>query len=271
MKFHEEFPDISRFYRDIAWSYINLKPNESCYFEQDNRSYVSNSFGHRGPEFVSKVDALIVGCSVTYGIGLELEETWGALVSKQLGYSYNLLAYPGGSISKMVRQIVQYIYTIGKPKKILALFPEPRRVDLFEPLPDQTDFLTMNPNEIRIKLNTMDDLMYRYPVNSENIYEIDYITLNSINSLNILESICKLLDIDLLWSSWSTRKVLDTYKTFPSFFQLKTENGDDITKNSKCHAVAGNNFYIASDNDHWGHHYHLHVAEEFVRELQARQ
>ncbi len=265
----KEFSSIKRIYSDIVWSYINTEPDEALYVERDNRSYTSNSNGHRGPEFVSDVDALIVGCSVTYGIGLELEETWGHLVAKDLGYTYNLLAYPGGSIAKMVRQVLSYIVNVGKPKRILALLPEPRRVDLYEPMPDQHGAILANANPIRIKLNKFEELSYESPPNSLNFQDIDYATLMSINAIYTLDSICSMLGIELLWTTWDSRRVRATYSDFESFFSMEMENGDNLTSFDTCHSPSGSNYDIASDNDHWGSHYHMHVAEEFVRKLRG--
>lgn len=267
MKNKEDLPSVKYLYDTILWSYIQMRPNETCYVESDKRSYTSNSFGHRGPDFIDNVDALIVGCSVTYGIGLELEDTWGHLVSKELGYSYNLLAYPGGSIAKMVRQIFTYLSTVGRPKRILALFPEPRRVDLYEPMPDQHGSVLINANDLRLKLNKLEDFSYASPPNSFNFYDIDYTTLESVNAIYALDSVCSLIGIELLWTTWDSRKTIKTYSDFSSFFKLSIESGDDLDSESTCHSSDSDTYKIASDNDHWGSHYHMHVAEEFVRRL----
>lgn len=262
-----DLPNISGLCSTIQWSYQSMSPGES-YVETDNRSYLSNSFGHRGPEFSNGVDALIVGCSITYGIGLDLEDTWGHLIASKLGYSYNLMAWPGGSIPKIVRQIFQYIETVGKPKRIFALMPEPRRVDLFEPNANQTNQLLINANSIRNKLNRMDELTYVDPKTTKFMYDIDYASMLSVNSLYLLEKLCSMLDIDLVWTTWDSRTFLETYRSFPSFFELTTENGDIFNKPTSCHIGDGPTFHIASDNDHWGTHYHLHVAEDFLNAIE---
>ena len=260
-------PDLSYLYKTLQWSYMAMAPGES-YVETDNRSYLSNSFGHRGPEFSSGVDALIVGCSVTYGIGLELEDTWGHLVASKLGYSYNLMAWPGGSVAKIVRQIFQYIETVGAPKRIFALMPEPRRVDLFEINPNQSDRLVVNANPLRLKLNKLEDITYVEPKSGKILYDIDYTSLLSVNAIYLLEQLCALLKIDLVWTTWDSGLLLNTYKSFPSFFELTAENGDVFNKPTSCHNGDGPTFYIASDNDHWGSHYHMHVAEDFLNAIE---
>ncbi len=265
------FPSVKPIFSDILWSYMYAKPNESCYVDYDHRSYKFNSFGHRGPEFFSDVDLLVTGCSVTYGVGLDLEETWGHLVAKELGYTYNLLAYPGISIAKMVRQILAYIENVGKPKRILALMPEPRRVDLFEPMPDQHGSMIANVNSVRLKLNKFEDLIYETPPNSLKFQDIDYTTLLSINAIYMLDAICSALGIQLLWTTWESRRVYTTYSDFHSFFEMDVENGDNLTSEMNCHVLSGANYSVASDNSHWGSHYHMHVAEEFIRRLREDQ
>lgn len=262
-----ELPDLSYLYKTLQWSYMAMAPGES-YVETDNRSYISNSFGHRGPEFSGGVDALIVGCSITYGIGLDVEDTWGHLVASKLGYSYNLMGFPGGSIAKIVRQIFEYIETVGVPKRIFALMPEPRRVDLFEINPNQSDRLLANANPMRLKLNRLEDAIYVEPKTSKLLYDVDYTSLVSVNSIYLLERLCSFLKIDLMWTTWDSELLLETYKSFPSFFELGTENGDIFNKPTSCHSGDDPTFYIASDNDHWGSHYHIHVAEDFLNAIE---
>jgi hypothetical protein len=178
------------------------------------------------------------------------------------------MAWPGGSISKIVRQIFQYIETVGTPKRIFALMPEPRRIDLFEPNVNQTNQLLENVNSIRLNLNKLEDLTYTDPKKGKILYDVDYTSLVSVNSIHLLEQLCSFLKIDLVWTTWESERWLQTYKSFPSFFELTTENGDVFNKPTSCHSGEGPTFHIASDNDHWGTHYHMHVAEDFLNAIE---
>lgn len=245
----------------ISWS-ISADPNSDKYIKDHDTTYKINLNGHRGPEFSSGIDTLIVGCSVTYGTGLELEETWGYLLTQRLGHSYNLLAFPGGSISKLVRQTIEWINLYGKPKRILALMPDVGRIDFYQPNQKQHDnLMIVNEKQVYEKIKKQ-VLIYENVMTNKLVKDVDYPSLMSFAALNTLEKICSILDIDLIWSSWHMNEKLSM---FSKYFELPTKgnNLEDCTN----HPPVGKNFYIASDNSHWGSHYHIHVADNFYDQL----
>ena len=91
----------------------------------------TNSYGCRSEEFISSHDGLHVlftGCSVTYGDGLYVEETWPKLVSDKINENvktsgYFNLAAPGTSISYATMMIYRYIEEFGKPDIIFFNMP----------------------------------------------------------------------------------------------------------------------------------------------------
>jgi hypothetical protein len=244
----------------ILWAYTHLKPGDN-YSEIDKRSYTNNSYGHRGPEFSTDVDTLIIGCSYTYGIGLELEETWGHVLSEKLNFSYNLLAFPGGSIPKIVRQAVEWVYRFGKPRRLVALMPEVRRVDLFETVPNQDQILLINANELRKKFNK-ELFIYSNASAKTMLEDFDYPSLASYSSLNTLEKFCSLLGIELYWSSWDHSDYFSGYSSY-----LPLTFTEDSIKHCAKHVEVGGTFVTASDGAHPGWHYHLHVAEDFYKNI----
>jgi hypothetical protein len=261
--------DMYPLYDGIAMAYPMLGVGH-VYSESDKRWYVNNSFGHRGKEFTKNTDTLVVGCSITYGIGLELEETWGHVVSDSLGFDYRVLAFPGGSISKIVRQTIEYIYLFGPPKRILALMPEPRRIDLFETSKLDSNLLLINANDFRSGLLHLDDLSYIDTSTKKYVGHVDYSSAASMAPLNYLEKICAILEIELCWTTWQESvNISDTYSKFPSYFYAQFDIGEVEKSFPDCplHTRVGDNFDMASDRDHWGHHYHLHVAEKFLEQL----
>jgi hypothetical protein len=256
-------------FNGISAAYANLAAG-NVYVEKDSRWYSNNSNGHRGKDFTENTDTLIVGCSVTYGVGLELEETWGHIVSEAMGFDYRMLAFPGVSISKMVREIVEYVTTFGPPKRILALMPDSRRVDLFEAHKEGLGVVLINANPLRVKLNTLDDISYVDAKSGKIVGHVDYPSAVSMASLNYLEKFCALLDIKLCWTTWQeNRSISETYKEFPSYFNMRLE-GEEVEKSfpdCTAHVETGSNFKMASDKEHWGHHYHLHAADRFLEQL----
>jgi hypothetical protein len=248
----------------ISWS-INSPPGSSFYVKSHDTTYDLNLSGHRGPEFSSGIDTLFLGCSVTYGTGLELEELWPYLLSEKLNYSYNLLASPGASIPKIVRQAIEWINLYGKPKQILALMPDTTRIDFCQPIQGQHKNL-MVANEMKLynKLKK-ETLIYEDVSTKKFVAEHEYSNIMAFSALNTLEKICSILDIPLMWSSWSKNSDLPN---FNNYFELS--HWPNELEKEKCtdHTPIGRNFYIASDNDHWGSHYHMHVAEDFLNAIE---
>lgn len=67
-------------------------------------------------------DVYCIGCSYTFGIGLEKQHTWPELLSKQLNCSVANFAVPGMSIHGCLRQ-VSYCLENFNAKKIIVLLP----------------------------------------------------------------------------------------------------------------------------------------------------
>jgi hypothetical protein len=90
--------------------------------------YNTNSYGYRCPEFRPFPDGgknvVVLGCSHTFGEGLEDEEVWVSQVAKKSNKSLRWwnLAQPGGSADQMIR-IMQGSEKILFPKIIVASWP----------------------------------------------------------------------------------------------------------------------------------------------------
>lgn len=98
----------------------------------------NNSLGHRAKE-LHELDynnyILFGGCSITWGTGLNLEETYPYLTSKNLNVDYYNLAIQGGSIDLAVVNIFAFLKNIQqKPKFIVLQYPGPFRFLLSDDL-----------------------------------------------------------------------------------------------------------------------------------------
>ena len=69
-----------------------------------------------------KYDVFCIGCSVTYGIGLEKQHTWPELLSKRLDCSVANFGVPGMSIHGCLRQAL-YCLDNFHVKKMIVLLP----------------------------------------------------------------------------------------------------------------------------------------------------
>ena len=91
----------------------------------------NNLLGHRSKN-LDELDLnnyiLFSGCSHTWGVGLEKEETYPYLVAKQLQCDYYNLAISGGGIELAVVNIFSFLHNIKPNPKVLILqYPGPYR------------------------------------------------------------------------------------------------------------------------------------------------
>lgn len=95
--------------------------------------YEINSRGFRSPEFKSDVDILTLGCSQSFGMGIEkIDNTWPNIVSKKSNLSYNSVAMNGDSVSGQIKKAYAYFKEFGHPKIVLAIFPDLNRFQFVE-------------------------------------------------------------------------------------------------------------------------------------------
>lgn len=249
--------------------------------EADGQKYNYNNEGHRGPDFAKNVDMLAIGCSVTYGTGLPIESTWSYKLAKDLGLSYNLLAFPGGGISLLVRQVFQYIDKYGAPKYLVALLPDNDRVDVYG-LSDRANFKHSNKKRVEEKIRsislsglTSDNSIISHKERSVNI---KYARLNAMSQTVMLIKLCKLLGINLLWGTWSDWDIFadlsyDFYSVGGDILQTRSTVSDirpGGLVHALCHEDPNDPYWVEGSDEvkHWGTHYHVHVVEHFKQEIE---
>lgn len=101
--------------------------------------HITNSYGYRCPEFQplpnGGKNVVVLGCSHTFGEGLEEEETWVSRVAKKTNKTLRWwnLARPGGNADQMIR-ILYGTEKVLFPKIIVACWPavtRRERLDLY--------------------------------------------------------------------------------------------------------------------------------------------
>ena len=99
---------------------------------ENNVSYKVNNYGFRHHEdFREDRDSLLaIGCSITFGIGVNYEQTWPYYTAKELGLNPINLGQPGGSIQACYRVAREWVPII-KPKVVMWFIPDPGRRELF--------------------------------------------------------------------------------------------------------------------------------------------
>jgi len=120
--------------------------------------YKTNSFGYRCPEFRPLPDGgknvVVLGCSHTFGEGLEENETWASQVAK---HSNKILRWwnlgqPGASADLMIR-ILYGTEKVLFPKIIIACWPAWSRREILDQIPQN---LTSNNSLLKTENNNTD-------------------------------------------------------------------------------------------------------------------
>ena len=108
--------------------YENLKTMpEDWYYRNVKITYKRNSWGHRCKEYID-IDSdnyiLSVGCSLTEGIGLEIEKTYTYLLAEKLNCDYYNLGVGGSGVDVMIHNLIMWLADMPhKPKLIILQWP----------------------------------------------------------------------------------------------------------------------------------------------------
>ncbi len=92
--------------------------------------YKFNSHGFRCDEFTDDPSIMFLGCSMTLGVGVALEDTWTYHLADKLNLKSVNLAVGGSSCDTAFRLSYEYIDRI-KPKIVVIRPPEIGRIELF--------------------------------------------------------------------------------------------------------------------------------------------
>lgn len=249
--------------------------------------YKLNSYGFRSIEFTSNYDILAAGCSLTYGTGLPEEGMWSNILSDISGLKVANISYPGKSTDTIIKNVIKVV-KINKPKIIICLFPNFERCNVVE-------------GGLLFPYNLGNESLYFKKSNSiKNILPVEWARENAYHYIKILESVCSILKIKLIWTTWSLSNlsfsdrlqqfnnyVVDTsIKDFPTYNQWNSWTEDEdkrkelfVYSNMKCHSdhphKDSDYFYYAGDSakriidgkegfcPHLGIHRNIHWAEFF--------
>ncbi len=214
-----------------------------------HNQYNQNNYGYRGPDFSSESELLTAGCSVTYGLGIPEKGTWSKTLGDMLGMSYVNLSAPAASVEWIINSIYRYIDTFGKPKLIVALFPDLTRgesvvdVDAIKPKVTRENLVQQNWDDDKhsgvvtyqraVSVNDLPKYLKR-PYYVEDIKTEAESIYSAIVAVRNLESYCRSSDIKLVWSTWAsdfcglTEILPDEYK-FNNFHYLR-ENSNWLSQ-----------------------------------------
>lgn len=213
----------SPYYQMILNGKTNLQiadPGIGFLVRDPGREYRRNNYGYRSEEFSNNADILVVGCSHTFGTGLDENLRWGDVLAGKLGLIPQTIAEAGMSISWLVEKVISHISIFGAPQKIVCLFPDPNRFSaVIDSKTLSSDSLNMGSYVGQEKLNNSErgqkvihsgheesnnkDVTYiKRPFNAKFVITRDMALHQSIRSIRFLEKYCNDLKIPLIWGTW---------------------------------------------------------------------
>jgi len=115
-------------------------------------TYKFNSHGFRSDEFTEKPTIMFLGCSLTFGMGIPVENTWCSLIAEELKLIPANLGISGSSADTAFRLCHGYIDLI-KPKIIVFINPPEIRTEYFnnEEWPENLGIWYNKDSEIFVK------------------------------------------------------------------------------------------------------------------------
>lgn len=163
----------------------------STKFNKGTVEFNYNSHGYRNDNFNKELEEYIVisGCSLTEGVGLHLEQTWGKKLEKKLNIPVINLAKGGANAEFVSQNLINWINSgFNKPTIIIAQWPNPYRATHWN---NRLASFTLNQNA--------DDL-YKLKVK----YGEEHFYLAWINSIVRLDAACKSAGIPVLHLCFET-------------------------------------------------------------------
>ncbi len=276
---------------------ISREPKDKPY------SYKLNKDGLRSIDFDSHPDIITLGCSMTFGTGLPIENTWPKLLEEillqeGLDYSVGTIAYDGGSIMLAVSSLLSILNKYQyKPKYILCNFPGIDRYSFVNSNAESIVYGSSFAHPIK-KIKSL------YPHQWFDLIPHEWSYFINFEYIKILEEYCRSNKIELVWSTWTRFSHMDkdfeelcekgfsnykkdiTRDIFPMMHtgELSPKTHKDYEmfdwQSIRCHEDTLNNvgealFNCAYDSlgnhflPHWGIHRQIHWAEfyrSFIKE-----
>ena len=273
-----------------------MHEQEKIYFDGPEFKYFINEYGFRSKSFsefdLNNINVLFLGCSITQGVGLPEECMWAKklvdkiqndMPDKQIDY-YNL-SIAGGGIHLAIKNLITFLNTVGKPDYIFVYFPQISRSIIWN---DENYISVLLPNKIEKRLNEQEEFLENYNVENTLLYTTTLI--------HMMELICNLSGIKLIWSTWYNEQMKTIKKVgFNNYFELNINTldyyaepieiskhrghyTDDYNYQYKYHLKRINKSNInnepywssARDGWHFGTSFHTQVAEKFYIEFKSK-
>lgn len=296
---HEDYPHPSEYYlNNFLYHSLGYPDTDHEMFGYPGRTgapvdiktrYKTNNFGFRCKDWTDVSEILTIGCSNTYGVGVPDNGSWPKILEKLSNKNVHNLSKPGVSIQELVFQAFAYFKKFGNPETVICLFPDPFRmiipiknglIGVGKEVSDNRAFETMHLDKYTGTKIADRKKYLKAPYDYEDFMPMEVPLFFSMMSIHMLEQYCSSNKIKLIWSSWNVQ-TLDVFNKleeipFTNFINSKefiTDSGIERICHMGYDEIEDRYFDSGQDIEngreyaHCGVHKHLHIAEEFYKEL----
>ena len=208
----------------------------------------TNSYGYRCPDFRPLPDGgknvLVLGCSHTFGEGLEEDETWVNQVAKESSkiLKWWNLARPGGNADQMIR-ILYGTEKVLFPKIIVACWPSWSRRERLDQIPQNltsNNILLKPENNHTDKNNLLKNIFFLEKFAEKNNAKTFHCFAEDVYELDIGLQVLKDYTIKNCWPEWDRHHLLGAKRD-----RIKTPNlaRDGVHYGVEHHKVFARKFY----------------------------
>lgn len=157
--------------------------------------YKFNSEGFRADEFIDNQPSIItLGCSLTVGIGLPLEETWAYQVAQALNLHMYNLGIGGRSSDVAFRLALHYVPKL-KPQVVVFVPPDPGRFEVIVPRDNHTICENYGPWTPNVSHTESVDFYKKWILSDDNSY------LNRAKNIMAIKHLCHTHNIKCVTAS----------------------------------------------------------------------
>ncbi len=179
-----------------------FKPIDLNYHPNDpNRTLFDlNSYGYRTKEFIENEDLLALGCSQTFGWGVDKDQTWPEIISNKFNISVTNLSLPGDSVMGQILKAFEYFKIYGNPKKIVGVFPI-NRILFPSSYHDPHDIITWD-----LHGHNGPDKFSQIPHTPDKVFNIEVCQIQNYMFISMLEQYCRSNSIEFFYTFWDMHR-----------------------------------------------------------------
>jgi hypothetical protein len=243
-------------------------------------------------DFSKNYDFVFSGCSQTHGDHITepkvkggcYKDIWGFQIADTYGKEALNLGMGGWGAESILKGLMHHFQKNGNPKVLLVLYPDLGRIEGVD----------SNKIKMRSPLNTHELIQHWFlrPSDDHKVNKVSALPhspldvipftqalYKNLQSILLLNEYCKQNNIYFKYSSWHhttnafLKMLKESFSEYSNYSEPKEFNLDEVAfENLNCHKDIKEDkiekvWNIGHDKEHMGIHQHIHIAEQFKRDL----